>query len=260
MEGIDFVAVDVETANYWRSSICQIGVVMVRDGCVSEMFETLVDPKVPFDPYPWDFGADVADAPTTSWPRSRTVTRTRSERAHRHVLSATGWGFSMRSGAARSASSGNASAGSPPAWARADWKMPEKTRCTKSVLVADHEQQRLPGIPRQTAGSLFSRQHLLGRPSQRRPVVEAGGRGHAKPQRQKGGGGGRGWQHRRTGDVCEAYDSERTPPRTSQITLIPFRDVGSLVADSAKGLQLPSLSPGTEPRGPERLFVPQQDQ
>ena len=67
VEGIDFVAVDVETANYWRGSICQIGVVTVRDGRVSEMFETLVDPEVPFDPYHTAIHgiseADVADAP-----------------------------------------------------------------------------------------------------------------------------------------------------------------------------------------------------
>ena len=50
-EGIDFAAVDVETANYWRGSICQIGVVVVKDGGVSGAVEMLVDPEVPFDSY-----------------------------------------------------------------------------------------------------------------------------------------------------------------------------------------------------------------
>ena len=48
MNGIDFCAVDVETANSDRSSICQIGLVTVRGGQVVDRWESLVDPQAPF--------------------------------------------------------------------------------------------------------------------------------------------------------------------------------------------------------------------
>ena len=47
--GLTFNAIDVETANADRASICQIGIVQVVDGQVSDTWETLVDPEEPFD-------------------------------------------------------------------------------------------------------------------------------------------------------------------------------------------------------------------
>ncbi|MDE6079928.1 MAG: 3'-5' exonuclease [Duncaniella sp.] len=41
----DFVAIDVETANYERTSICSIGAVKVRDGQVVDTFYELVKPE-----------------------------------------------------------------------------------------------------------------------------------------------------------------------------------------------------------------------
>ena len=44
-----FAAVDVETANASRDSICQIGIVHVRDGQIEDQWTTLVDPETWFD-------------------------------------------------------------------------------------------------------------------------------------------------------------------------------------------------------------------
>jgi DNA polymerase-3 subunit epsilon len=44
-----FVAIDVETANPDRSSICQIGIVRVQDGAIADTWTTLVDPEAYFD-------------------------------------------------------------------------------------------------------------------------------------------------------------------------------------------------------------------
>lgn len=41
---LDFVALDVETANAFRGSICQIALVLVRDGAVADTWESLVKP------------------------------------------------------------------------------------------------------------------------------------------------------------------------------------------------------------------------
>lgn len=41
----DFAAIDVETANYNRSSICSIGVVIVRNGEIVDSFYSLVQPE-----------------------------------------------------------------------------------------------------------------------------------------------------------------------------------------------------------------------
>ena len=49
MHGLNFDAVDVETANADRSTICQIGVVNVRDGQVRDRWVSLVDPEDWFD-------------------------------------------------------------------------------------------------------------------------------------------------------------------------------------------------------------------
>ena len=44
-----FAALDVETANPSRDSICQIGIVHVRDGQIEDQWTTLVDPETWFD-------------------------------------------------------------------------------------------------------------------------------------------------------------------------------------------------------------------
>mgnify|MGYP001011975941 CR=1 FL=1 len=47
---MDFVAVDVETANPNRSSICQIGMVVYTNGIETESWESLVNPEEYFHP------------------------------------------------------------------------------------------------------------------------------------------------------------------------------------------------------------------
>lgn len=49
MKGLNFDAIDVETANADRSTICQIGIVHVRDGQVRDRWVSLVDPEDWFD-------------------------------------------------------------------------------------------------------------------------------------------------------------------------------------------------------------------
>ena len=44
----DFTCIDVETANSSWSSICQIGLVVVRPGQFAETWQRLVNPKVDF--------------------------------------------------------------------------------------------------------------------------------------------------------------------------------------------------------------------
>ena len=46
-----FNAIDVETANADRASICQIGIVQVRNGTLGKEWSTLVDPEDWFDPW-----------------------------------------------------------------------------------------------------------------------------------------------------------------------------------------------------------------
>ena len=50
-ENLDFVAVDVETANSNVSSICQVGIAVVRSAEIKEVWTQLVDPHDFFDPY-----------------------------------------------------------------------------------------------------------------------------------------------------------------------------------------------------------------
>jgi len=45
----DFCVVDVETANYSRHSICQIGIACFRAGKMVESWQSLVDPEEPFN-------------------------------------------------------------------------------------------------------------------------------------------------------------------------------------------------------------------
>lgn len=74
MEELDFIAIDFETANYERDSICQIGIATVKDNQIKEVKSWLVNPETFFD----DFNVrlhgisekDVKDKPTFSqvWP------------------------------------------------------------------------------------------------------------------------------------------------------------------------------------------------
>lgn len=41
----DFAAIDFETANCERSSVCSVGVVVVRDGCIVDTFYSLIQPE-----------------------------------------------------------------------------------------------------------------------------------------------------------------------------------------------------------------------
>ena len=47
-----FNSIDVETANADRASICQIGIVHVREGKIEDQWKTLINPEDWFDP--WD--------------------------------------------------------------------------------------------------------------------------------------------------------------------------------------------------------------
>ena len=48
---LTFNSIDVETANADRASICQIGIVEVRDGEIEDQWKTLVNPEDWFDPW-----------------------------------------------------------------------------------------------------------------------------------------------------------------------------------------------------------------
>ena len=41
----DFAAIDFETANYERSSVCSVGIVIVRDGEIVDQFYSLIQPE-----------------------------------------------------------------------------------------------------------------------------------------------------------------------------------------------------------------------
>jgi len=68
MMGMNFCALDVETANEDRGSICQVGLVKVEAGVVVDEWETLVDPEDDFNDFNTDIhgitARDVAGAPT----------------------------------------------------------------------------------------------------------------------------------------------------------------------------------------------------
>lgn len=67
---MDFVALDVETANFDRSSICQLGIVEFRSGVAELCWESLVDPEDLFHPRMIEIhgieAETVREAPT--WP------------------------------------------------------------------------------------------------------------------------------------------------------------------------------------------------
>ncbi|MBK3496871.1 DNA polymerase III subunit epsilon [Viridibacillus sp. YIM B01967] len=48
---MDFIAIDIETANQWRDSICSIGLVKVVDGEIQDTLFTYINPEQPFDEY-----------------------------------------------------------------------------------------------------------------------------------------------------------------------------------------------------------------
>lgn len=49
MENVDFVAIDVETANADMASICQLGIAQFKQGALTEEWKTYVDPEDYFD-------------------------------------------------------------------------------------------------------------------------------------------------------------------------------------------------------------------
>ena len=48
---LTFNSIDVETANADRASICQIGIVHVREGNIEDQWQTLMNPEDWFDPW-----------------------------------------------------------------------------------------------------------------------------------------------------------------------------------------------------------------
>ena len=63
-----YVALDVETANDFRGSICSIGLVKFQDGTIVDTYYTLINPETSFDIFNISIHGikpeDVADAPT----------------------------------------------------------------------------------------------------------------------------------------------------------------------------------------------------
>ena len=51
MRNLTFNSIDVETANTDPSSICQIGIVRVRDGVIKAKLSVLVNPEAPFNDF-----------------------------------------------------------------------------------------------------------------------------------------------------------------------------------------------------------------
>ena len=47
----DFAAIDFETANYERTSVCSIGIVVVRDGMIVDSFYSLIQPEPTYYKY-----------------------------------------------------------------------------------------------------------------------------------------------------------------------------------------------------------------
>ncbi|WP_418276675.1 3'-5' exonuclease [Isoptericola jiangsuensis] len=69
--GLSFTAIDFETANAQRASVCAVGVTKVRDGLVVGTLDTLVQPPPGHDTFHWRnvevhgiTAADVVGAPT----------------------------------------------------------------------------------------------------------------------------------------------------------------------------------------------------
>ena len=66
-DDVDFVAIDFETANRHRESVCSVGVAIVRGGTIVEQTSTLINPVCEFSRYNMAINKigpdDVADAP-----------------------------------------------------------------------------------------------------------------------------------------------------------------------------------------------------
>ena len=65
----DFAAIDFETANFQRSSVCSVGVVTVRGGEIADRFYSLIKPEPEYYTYQCSrvhglSAADTEDAPT----------------------------------------------------------------------------------------------------------------------------------------------------------------------------------------------------
>ena len=67
---LTFNSIDVETANADRASICQIGIVHIRDGQIEDQWQTLVNPEDWFDP--WNISIHGIDESAVSHGSSRT--------------------------------------------------------------------------------------------------------------------------------------------------------------------------------------------
>lgn len=46
-----YVALDIETANDFRGSICSIGLVKFQDGTIIDTYYTLINPETSFDTF-----------------------------------------------------------------------------------------------------------------------------------------------------------------------------------------------------------------
>jgi len=68
---LDFAAIDFETANNYPSSVCSVGIVLVRDGAIADKIYRLIRPEPEWYSY-WNTrthgltAADTADAPVFS--------------------------------------------------------------------------------------------------------------------------------------------------------------------------------------------------
>ncbi|MDE0002784.1 MAG: exonuclease domain-containing protein [Rhodospirillaceae bacterium] len=86
---LTFNAIDVETANVDRATICQIGIVHVRDGEIVNEWQTLVDPEDWFDPRNVSIHgideADVRGAPTLPEVRAELRDRLRGSLVASHT-------------------------------------------------------------------------------------------------------------------------------------------------------------------------------
>ena len=58
----DFAAIDFETANFERSSVCSVGVVIVRGGEIVDSFYSLIQPEPNY--YQW-YSSSSPESPTT---------------------------------------------------------------------------------------------------------------------------------------------------------------------------------------------------
>ena len=55
---LDFTAIDFETANSKRASVCAVGATRVRDGRIVERFNQLVHPPLGYDEFnQWNIGS-----------------------------------------------------------------------------------------------------------------------------------------------------------------------------------------------------------